>query len=181
MGICLPNSVRASSKSSLQLLTIGIIRSPFRESSGTPLYPNSARVAEGTIEVFEPYAAGLRDLAGFQRVWILFWCHRARPARLSVVPYLDTVERGLFATRAPARPNPIGLSALRLRSVVGNVLHVGELDILDGTPLLDIKPYIPRYDSFPTAAFGWMEIAAAQKGVVSADDRFEQAPVTTVE
>ncbi|MDR3633609.1 MAG: tRNA (N6-threonylcarbamoyladenosine(37)-N6)-methyltransferase TrmO [Isosphaeraceae bacterium] len=156
----------------MELLTIGTIHSPFRESVGTPVQPSSAQPAEGKIEVFAPFTEGLRDLAGFERVWLLFWCHRARPARLSVVPYRDTVERGLFATRAPARPNPIGLSAVRLRSIVGNVLHVGELDILDGTPLLDIKPYIPLYDSFP---------AAARTAVISADDRFEQEPLTPAE
>lgn len=165
----------------MELLTIGIIHSPFRESVGTPLHPCSGGTAEGTIELFVPFAEGLRDLAGFERVWLLFWCHRARPARMGVVPYRDTVERGLFATRAPARPNPIGLSAVRLRSIVGNVLHVGELDILDGTPLLDIKPYIPLYDSFPTAAYGWMEFEAARKEVLLADDRFEQAPLTQAE
>ena len=83
----------------LELVTIGIIHSPFRESVGTPVQPYSARSAEGKVEVFVPFAEGLRDLAGFERVWLLFWCHRARSARLSVVPYRDTVERGLFATR----------------------------------------------------------------------------------
>ena len=133
------------------------------------------------MEVFVPFAEGLRDLAGFERVWLLFWCHRARPARLRVVPFRDTVERGLFATRAWARPNPIGLSAVRLRSIEGSILHVGELDILDGTPLLDIKPYIPRYDSFPTATYGWMEFEAARKEVGVADGRFEQDPQTPAE
>jgi tRNA-Thr(GGU) m(6)t(6)A37 methyltransferase TsaA len=131
--------------------------------------------------LFVPFVEGLRDLAGFERVWLLFWCHRARAAQLSVVPYRDTVERGLFATRAPARPNPIGLSAVRLRSIVGNVLHVGELDILDGTPLLDLKPYIPLYDSFPTAAYGWMELRATQSDVIATDNRFEQAPLSPAE
>ena len=165
----------------MELVTIGIIHSPFRESLGTPVQPCSARSAEGKVEVFAPFAEGLRDLAGFERVWLLFWCHRARPARLSVVPYRDTVERGLFATRAPARPNPIGLSAVRLRSIVGNVLDVGELDILDGTPLLDIKPYIPLYDSYPATACGWMEREGARKGLVFADGRFERDPSTPPE
>jgi tRNA (adenine37-N6)-methyltransferase len=165
----------------LELLPIGIVHSPFRESAGTPLHACSARTVEGKVEVFAPFAEGIRDLAGFERVWLLFWCHRARPAQLSVVPYRDTVERGLFATRAPARPNPIGMSAVRLRSIVGNVLQVEELDILDGTPLLDIKPYIPPYDSYPSAAYGWMEFEASRKEVIFADGRFEQESLTPPE
>src|SRR5271167_3870501 len=150
----------------MNLTEIGRIHTPFLRAAGTPIQPYRASGTEGFIKLKAACVPGLKDLAGFDRIWLIFWCHRASEAKMLVVPYRDTVERGLFATRAPARPNPLGLSAVRLRSIVGNVLHVGELDILDGTPLLDIKPYIPLYDSFPTAAYGWMEFEAARKEVL---------------
>ena len=160
----------------MQLTQIGVIHSPFQRAAGTPVQPFCATAAEGRIEVFDPYADGLRDLDGFQRIWVLFWCHRASTPRLAVIPYRDTVPRGLFATRAPARPNPIGMSSLRLLGIAGNTLHVGELDILDGTPLLDIKPYVSQYDSYPAQRCGWLESGRAKTGVMVADDRFEIVP-----
>lgn len=125
----------------LELTSIGLIHSPHRKSEGTPIQPRWASGSEGTVKVFPQFAPGLRDLDGFDRLWLLYWCDRARAARLEVVPYLDTLPHGVFATRAPTRPNPIGLSCVRLVAVAGALLHVAELDILDGTPLLDIKPY----------------------------------------
>ncbi len=159
----------------MQLTQIGIIRSPFLRAAGTPVQPFSAAGTEGHIEVFDSYVEGLRDLDGFQRIWVLFWCHRASRPKLTVVPYRDTVSHGLFATRAPARPNPIGLSTLRLYEITGNRLHVGELDILDGTPLLDIKPYVSQYDNYPAQRCGWLDSDRAKKGVIVADGRFEIA------
>jgi tRNA (adenine37-N6)-methyltransferase len=160
----------------MQLEPIGVIHTPFKQAAGTPIQPFCAAGTEGQIEVFEPYLEGLRDLAGFQRIWVLFWCHRASAAKLSVVPYRDTVSHGLFATRAPARPNPIGLSSLRLYGITGNRLHVGDVDILDGTPLLDIKPYVSQYDSYPAQQCGWIDGARTKTGVLVADDRFEAVP-----
>jgi len=154
----------------MQLTPIGIIHSPFLEPAGTPIQPAVARGAEGTVEVFPEFAEGLQDLEGFERVWLIYWFHRAVPARLRVVPFLDEVERGIFATRAPCRPNPLGLSAVRLLSVQGNILQVRELDILEGTPLLDIKPYTHRFDHFPVSRNGWMDQVSSGPGI--ADDRF---------
>jgi tRNA-Thr(GGU) m(6)t(6)A37 methyltransferase TsaA len=156
---------------------IGVIHSPFQRAAGTPLQPFCAQGAEGRIEVFEEFAEGLRDLEGFQRAWLLFWCHRASEAKLTVVPFRDTVAHGLFATRAPARPNPIGMSAVRVMGVSGNIVHVRELDILDGTPLLDIKPYVSQYDSYPDQRCGWLDEGRPRLRVVTADDRFEIPPV----
>ena len=160
----------------MQLKQIGVVHSPFDLAAGTPVQPFCAAGTEGHIEVFDSYLDGLQDLDGFQRIWVLFWCHRARRPKLRVIPYRDTVAHGLFATRAPSRPNPIGLSALRLYDISGNVLHVGELDILDGAPVLDIKPYVSQYDSYPAQRCGWLDGGRAREDVIVADDRFEVIP-----
>ena len=174
---------------------IGTIHSPFRHASGTPVQPFAARthlggwdpVAEalpeapfvqesggrGTLEIAPQWQKALDDLEGFSRIWIFFWCHKGARARPRVKPYRDTVERGLFATRAPARPNPIGRSCVRRLGGRGRFNHVAELDALDGSPLLDIKPYVPAYDSFPDVRIGWLQSPTAKKGVVHADGRFE--------
>ena len=160
----------------MHLQQIGVVHSPFQRAVGTPVQPFCAGGTEGRIEVFDSYRDGLQDLDGFQRIWVLFWCHRASRPKLQVVPYRDTVAHGLFATRAPARPNPIGLSALRLFEISGNILHVGELDILDGAPVLDIKPYVSQYDCYPAQRCGWLDGDGTRKGVVVADNRFEIMP-----
>ena len=123
--------------------------------------------------MFAPYVDGLKDLGGFDRVWLLYWFDRARETKMHVIPYRDTVERGIFATRPPARPNPIGISCVRLAGVDGNVLHVAEIDVLDCTPLLDVKPYVPQYDNYPVTRCGWVD--AAPDGPVVADARFERS------
>ncbi len=152
------------------LKPIGVIHSPFRDAPGTPIQPSFAADATGTVEVFPDWADGLRDLAEFERVWLLYWFDRSGPARLRVVPFRDTVERGVFATRAPCRPNPIGLSCVRLVSLVANVLTVAGVDILDGTPLLDIKPYVPAFDAHPQCRAGWLDDAPENR--TRADARF---------
>jgi tRNA-Thr(GGU) m(6)t(6)A37 methyltransferase TsaA len=157
------------------LRPIGTVHSPFRSSAAAPVQPVWAGPeAEGTVEVFEEYAAGLEDLDGFERIWIVSWFHRAGPSHLRVVPYLDRLERGLFATRAPARPNPIGISAVRLLGREGRFLRVGDLDLLDGTPVLDLKPYAAAFDSFPAVREGWLQGRCPGRG--RADGRFEGSP-----
>ena len=123
------------------------------------------------MEVFPEYAAALRDLDGFERIWLVYWFHCAKPPQLVVTPYLDTTPRGLFATRAPSRPNPIGLSPVRLLGINGNILSVEGVDILDNTPLLDIKPYLPAFDAFQATRIGWC--AQAQGRITAPDGRFE--------
>jgi tRNA-Thr(GGU) m(6)t(6)A37 methyltransferase TsaA len=152
---------------------IGVIHSPFQRATGTPVQPFCAHGAEGRIELFDAFAEGLRDLAGFERAWLLFWCDRASEAKMTVIPFRDTVAHGLFATRAPSRPNPIGISAVRVMGISGNIVRVRELDILDGTPLLDIKPYVSQYDSYPDQRCGWLDEGRPRLRVVTADDRFE--------
>jgi tRNA-Thr(GGU) m(6)t(6)A37 methyltransferase TsaA len=110
-------------------------------------------------------------LDGFDRIWLLFWLNKAPAAKLVVTPFLDTQERGLFATRTPARVNPIGISAVRLLQVHSDHLDIAEVDIVDGTPLLDIKPYVPEFDSYPRSRAGWFERASVQRQV--ADGRYD--------
>ena len=156
----------------MNLLEIGCIHTPFQSATGTPIQPCRAGRTEGFVKINPPYVAGLKDLAGFDRVWLLFWCHRAVDAKMLVVPYRDTVERGLFATRAPARPNPVGLSCVRLLGIEHDILRIGEVDILDDTPLLDIKPYVPQYDTYPVQHCGWVD--TVPDCPVIADARFER-------
>ena len=154
----------------MNLAPIGIIHSPHQSEEGTPVQAALATGVQGTVEVFPTYAAGLRDLDGFDRIWLVYWFDRAKEAELVVTPYLDSAPRGLFATRAPCRPNPIGLSAVRLLGIMGGTLQVDGLDILDNTPLLDIKPYVPAFDIFQAKRIGWF--GNAKGGSVVADGRF---------
>ena len=157
----------------MKLTQIGVVHSRFVKANGTPIQSFCAEGSEGRIEVFDPYLDGLLDLDGFQRIWVLFWCRRSSRPKMTIIPYRDTVEHGLFATRAPARPNPIGLSTVRLFEISCNMLYVGELDILDGSPVLDIKPYVSQYDSYAAQRCGWLDGDHVRKEVVVADDRFE--------
>jgi tRNA-Thr(GGU) m(6)t(6)A37 methyltransferase TsaA len=156
----------------MRVKPIGIIRTAFQEPTGTPIQPSRADHAKGTVEVFPEYADGLKDLEGFERVWLIYWFHRAREPRLLVTPFLDDRERGVFATRAPTRPNAIGMSAVRLLQVASNTLEVADVDILDGTPLLDIKPYVAEFDCLPVEKSGWLDQAPLRYSV--ADDRFDE-------
>lgn len=154
-----------------RLRPIGSVHSPFLSPGDTPVQPACAGPeAVGAVEVFEEFAAGLDDLDGFERIWVGSWFHRAGPVRLRVIPYLDREERGLFATRAPSRPNPIGISAVRLVKREGRFLHVSDLDLIDGTPVLDLRPYAPSFNVYPGRRSGWLEGFPSVEG--RADDRF---------
>jgi tRNA (adenine37-N6)-methyltransferase len=135
---------------------IGTVHSPFKEPPGTPIQPGAAAGVQGLVEVFPEYREGLADLEGFSHLILLYYFHLAQGFALRVKPFLDEQQRGLFATRAPARPNPIGLSIVRLERVEGTRLSIREVDIVDGTPLLDIKPYVPRFDRRDGATSGWL-------------------------
>jgi tRNA-Thr(GGU) m(6)t(6)A37 methyltransferase TsaA len=154
----------------MQLVQIGIIHSPFKEPPGTPIQPAYGSDSVGTVEVFPQFAEGLSDIEGFGRIWLIYGAHLARPFRLKITPFRDTVERGVFATRAPSRPNSILISAVRLVGRRENILDVAELDILDGSPLFDIKPYSPKFDCFPNSKSGWLDSRDAD--ITHADDRF---------
>ena len=137
-----------------------------------PIQPAGGDGVEGTVEVFEQYRAGLKDLDGFSHIVLLCHFHRSQGFSLHVVPYLDSKVRGVFATRAPKRPNPIGLSVVQLDRIEDGVLHIRNLDILDGTPLLDIKPYVPEFDSPVEVRTGWLEEARKTVSDRTSDNRF---------
>jgi tRNA (adenine37-N6)-methyltransferase len=151
---------------------IGIIHSPYSAIEDMPIQPAGARGVRGTVEVLAQFAPGLQDLEGFSHLILLYHFHRVTKARLIVVPFLDKAAHGVFATRAPTRPNPIGLSVVRLLSVEGQVLHIENVDVLDGTPLLDIKPYVPEFDHFPVDRTGWLAASGSGAAAARSDDRF---------
>ena len=136
---------------------IGVVRSPHKQSEGTPIQAAAAKGIDGTVEVFPEYAEGLKDLEGFSHIILIYHFHLSKGASLRVKPFMDTEVHGVFAMRGPSRPNPIGISAVRLVRIEGNILHIEDVDIVDGTPLLDIKPYVPEFDVREAENIGWLE------------------------
>ncbi|HPG53850.1 MAG TPA: tRNA (N6-threonylcarbamoyladenosine(37)-N6)-methyltransferase TrmO [Smithellaceae bacterium] len=136
---------------------IGVIHSEHTVAEKTPIQPVYARCCKGQVRVFGEYTEGLRDLEGFSHIYLLYHFHQAPPVQLLVKPFLQDAERGVFATRAPCRPNAIGLSIVKLMKREGNILHVEDVDILDGTPLLDIKPYTAKFDLRDVTKSGWQD------------------------
>ena len=159
---------------SVQYQPIGIIHSPFDKPEGTPIQPAGARGAEGTVDVFPEFADGLMDIEGFSHIILVYHFHLSKKTSLRVRPYLDSLLRGVFATRSPSRPNPIGISVVRLNRVEGTILHVRDIDIVNGTPLLDIKPYGPKFDLIETVRIGWLEGLIKKVPAVKDDGRFKR-------
>jgi tRNA-Thr(GGU) m(6)t(6)A37 methyltransferase TsaA len=151
---------------------IGIIHSPFRHPEEMPIQPTSASSRPGTLEIYPEYAAGLQDLEGFSHIYLLYHFHKAGTAELLVTPFLDARPHGVFATRAPTRPNPIGLSLVKIARIEGNLVHIMALDILDETPLLDIKPYVPEFEQARAVRIGWLSKSRSRIRSAKADDRF---------
>jgi tRNA (adenine37-N6)-methyltransferase len=141
---------------SLSLRPIGFVRTEQRLHHEAPRQSGLGRGAIGVIEIRQGLQNGLADLSGFSHLWVLFWCHLARGTKLQVMPPRDTRKRGVFATRAPQRPNPLGLSCVRLLGIDKRVLAIADHDLLDGTPVLDLKPYLPYCDSVPDATIGYV-------------------------
>ena len=152
---------------------IGVIHSPFQTTEGMPIQPSGAAGIEGTVELFHQFRQGLKDLDGFSHIILIYHFHRSTGYSLLVTPFLDSVERGVFATRAPKRPNSIGVSVVRLVRVEEDTLHVENIDVLDGTPLLDIKPYVPEFDHHVADRVGWLDQARGRVQESRADDRFK--------
>lgn len=140
----------------VEMLPIGVIRTPHVTKDACPIQSVYSSDARGTVEVFEEYAAGLQDVELFTHLYLLYLFDRAGEVKLVRPPFLDDDPHGIFASRHPCRPNPIGLSIVRLESREANVLAVVGIDVLDGTPLLDIKPYVPRFDRVEGASNGWV-------------------------
>ncbi|MBN1409763.1 MAG: tRNA (N6-threonylcarbamoyladenosine(37)-N6)-methyltransferase TrmO [Spirochaetales bacterium] len=151
---------------------IGIIHSPFKETKGTPIQPVAAGDTEGVIELFSEYTEGLLDLDGFSHIILLFHCHLSNKLFLKVKPYMDDTEHGVFSTRAPSRPNAIGLSIVRLIRLEKNLLYIKDVDIVDGTPLLDIKPYVEKFDYRADSKKGWLEKKIKKLPKTKDDGRF---------
>jgi len=151
---------------------IGLIHSPHKTIEGVPIQPSAAKGVKGTVVVNKKYADALADLKGFSHIILIYHFHRAKGFSLKVKPFLDSEERGLFATRAPKRPNAIGISVVKLINIEGDTLHIENVDIIDGTPLLDIKPYVPDFDFAEDIKIGWLEGKANKSQHKKSDNRF---------
>jgi tRNA-Thr(GGU) m(6)t(6)A37 methyltransferase TsaA len=152
---------------------IGTIHTPFKSLEGMPIQPKGGRDIEGVIKVDRKYEEALSDLEGFSHIILIYHLHLSRGYSLKVTPFLDTAKRGVFATRAPRRPNPIGVSLVRLKKVKGNKVYVKDIDIADGTPLLDIKPYVGEFDHAGDTRAGWLEGKARRARCHTSDKRFK--------
>ena len=154
---------------------IGIIHSPYKEPVGMPIQPAGAKGIKGTIEIFEEFKEGLIDLDGFSHIVLLFHFHLSKSFKLLVHPYMEDKIRGVFATRAPRRPNQIGMSIVRLDKIEDSILHISNVDIIDGTPLLDIKPFVPGFDCFDInkdSKIGWLKKRVENAEKYRSDERF---------
>ena len=152
---------------------IGIIRSKYKDSEGTPIQTTGAKGVGGTAEILPECAEGLKDLDGFSHIILIYHFHLSTGYSLTVKPFLDDTPRGVFATRAPKRPNSIGLSVVRLVKIEGARLYIEDVDIVDSTPLLDIKPYVPEFDAKEGERIGWLAGKAEKAVETSADERFK--------
>ena len=159
--------------STFEYSPIGVVHTPFTEREGMPIQPAGAKGVQGTIELFEEYHDGLKDLDGFSHLILIYHFHQSSGFKMQVTPFMDSTLRGVFSTRAPSRPNPIGLSIVKLNRIEDGVLFVENLDLLDGTPLLDIKPYVPKFDQQTQVKTGWLEQTKSDITQHKADDRFK--------
>lgn len=152
---------------------IGEISSPYQSIEDMPIQFAGAKGIQGKVIIFPEFAEGLKDIDGFSHIILLYYFHRVKESNLTVIPFLDSKPRGIFATRAPKRPNPIGLSVVRLLDRNDNILNIENVDILDGTPLLDIKPYVPDFDHINESQIGWLKNVIHGVGKKKSDDRFK--------
>ena len=153
---------------------IGVIHSPFKRPKGTPIQPAAAEGINGSVEVFPQYAEGLKDIEGFSHIILIYHFHLSGEGSLIAKPYMDTESHGVFAMRGPSRPNSIGISVVRLTKVEGHRLHIQDVDIVDGTPLLDIKPYVPEFDIRDVERIGWLEKNVHKLPESKDDGRFKK-------
>lgn len=153
---------------------IGIIHTPFKEPKNVPIQTTASDV-QGTIDIFPEYIGGLEDLNGFSHIILLYNFNLVNECKLKVKPFLDDTLRGIFATRSPSRPNRIGISVVSLLRMDKNILHIQNVDIIDGTPLLDIKPYVPQFDCVRAERIGWFSDKINKLSVTKDDGRFCKA------
>ncbi len=164
--------LRKISMKEIRYKPIGVIHSPFKDIQGMPIQPAGARGIVGTIELEKEHCDGLKDIEGFSHIILVYHFHLSRGYSLEVKPFMDNDLHGVFATRAPGRPNPIGISVVKLMRVQDCTLHIEGVDIVDGTPLLDIKPYVPEFDVVKVERIGWLSGKAEKAHKVKADNRF---------
>jgi len=162
------------SENSITYQPIGKIHSPYQDPVGVPIQPRAEAGVRGKVVLDPIYEAGLKDLEGFSHLILIYHFHLSREGELQVKPFLDDEIRGVFATRAPSRPNHIGISVVKLLGIEDHTLEVENLDVVDGTPLLDIKPYIPDFDHDRDIRVGWLESRRDQIPGKQADDRFSE-------
>lgn len=151
---------------------IGKIHTTNKKAEGTPIQPKGAEGIEGQVEIYPEYVDGLKDLEGFSHIILIYHFHRSGKAPLQVKPYMDDKKHGVFAMRGPSRPNSIGISTVKLMRIKDNKLMVENVDMIDGTPLLDIKPYVPDFDKHETESFGWLEENVEKLPNTKDDGRF---------
>lgn len=151
---------------------IGIIHTPHNRIEDMPIQPKGASEIEGYIILDEDYIEGLKDLEGFSHIYLIYRFHQAKRTEMLVTPFMDIEKRGVFATRSPLRPNHIGISIVELKRVGGNKIFIEGVDMLDGTPLLDIKPYIEKFDGVKGSSSGWLQASDEQISKKRSDNRF---------
>ncbi len=151
---------------------IGVIHTPFKTRENMPIQPSGGKDIEGVVVLRPELAEALTDVDGFSHVYLIYHLHRSKGHSLKVVPFLDTEKRGLFATRAPRRPNPIGISVVRVKRIEENKVYFQDVDMLDGTPLLDIKPCVREFDSRQKTRIGWLEGKSGKARRKKSDGRF---------
>ncbi len=158
----------------LQLIysPIGVAHTPFDHPAGMPIQPTGESSASGAVEIFPEFTDGLTDIDGFSHLILIYHFHKAGPLQLMTAPFLDSESHGIFATRAPSRPNPIGVSVVRLIGIEGRELRFSNLDVMDGTPVLDLKPYVPEFDAPHDCHIGWLKSSIGRVRDAKSDDRF---------
>lgn len=154
---------------------IGSIHTPFKKQAGMPIQPSGAKGVQGTVKLKKDYTGGLKDLEGFSHIVLIYHFHLSKEYDLMVTPFLDDQPRGVFATRAPRRPNAMGLSIVKLNAVEKDTLKIENVDIIDGTPLLDIKPYVPEFDDQTEVKTGWLAEVKKQVKQAKSDSRFNSS------
>jgi len=142
---------------SITIKPIGVIRTPHTDIKNMPIQPIAAEGIKGHIELLPEYIPGLKDLEGFSHITLVYRFHKIVGFELEVIPFMDDKSHGIFASKAPKRPNAIGISTVKLIGIEKNIIHIEQVDMLDGTPLIDIKPFYPRYDNRENVLIGWLE------------------------
>jgi tRNA-Thr(GGU) m(6)t(6)A37 methyltransferase TsaA len=153
--------------------SIGTIHTPHKTKDGIPIQSKYAKGIKGTIKLKKKYISGLLDLDGFSHIYLIYYFHKSEGYKLQVIPFLDKLVHGVFSTRAPRRPNAIGISVVKLISINDNMLEIENVEMLDGTPLLDIKPYIPEFDNYKVEKRGWFSKNIDNFNDIVSDDRFD--------